>query len=593
MKIRREMYSFQGKKSRVNKSLALFEKRYIFGTMSCFGKSRCERNMIYCRDYIFIVIMESGSVRSKIIALGIIATILLGQLPLGEVSAASFYGKRTFKVTAYYSPLPGQDFYTTGSYEAEKRLNGEGVRGASGQDVFPGMIAAPKTYPFGTKIYLEGLGVGTVADRGGAIVHAGEQGQSYDRLDIWMGYGDEGLKRALKWGVRVVPGEILQDGGTPDTIVFDNVTLPSKPQVTKEDIIKQTSPDVISEVERSVEVDELHQSFPGYMGKDEKGDNVAILQIALKRLGYLDGDITGEYDEYTIIAILRLQLQHKIVEDENEYAAGYFGVATRRYLLEDLHNKGIEYGDLMDAFSTYKKSLDQNNSKEQQQATATTAAHTQMPAEEAPKIVLDLPQRRQMVLSDIFAYEHTAVLASAEEKHSSLYIPYTEYGDAPNEFGDIEIADLSSTEITRLQIMLKSLGFYQASPTGKYDTTTQKAIAKLQNDNNLATNTTVLTEETQKFLQVLWTRHVGVWGFTENLKLGQQSAEVARLKTLLQRKGYYTAQIDTTFDEELQKALAEFQLDYKVVSSSDVYGTGMVGPLTRVMLNRVLFGFKN
>jgi 3D (Asp-Asp-Asp) domain-containing protein len=32
------------------------------------------------------------------------------------------------------------------------------------------MLAAPKKYAFGTKIHLEGLGVGMVDDRGGAIV---------------------------------------------------------------------------------------------------------------------------------------------------------------------------------------------------------------------------------------------------------------------------------------------------------------------------------------------------------------------------------------------------------------------------------------
>jgi 3D (Asp-Asp-Asp) domain-containing protein len=34
------------------------------------------------------------------------------------------------------------------------------------------MIAAPKTYDFGTRIDFDGLGVGIVEDRGGAIVKA-------------------------------------------------------------------------------------------------------------------------------------------------------------------------------------------------------------------------------------------------------------------------------------------------------------------------------------------------------------------------------------------------------------------------------------
>lgn len=82
---------------------------------------------------------------------------------------------RKFIVTAYYSPLPDQSFYLRGSYEADIKLNGGGTHGASGKAVYPGMLAGPKTYAFGTKVYLEGLGVGTVDDRGGAIVSSGSR----------------------------------------------------------------------------------------------------------------------------------------------------------------------------------------------------------------------------------------------------------------------------------------------------------------------------------------------------------------------------------------------------------------------------------
>ncbi len=100
--------------------------------------------------------------------------------------AASLETKE-FVVTAYYSPLPGQSFYLKGNLAAEIVLNGNGTHGASGKPVFAGMIAAPKTYDFGTRIDFQGLGVGIVEDRGGAIVKAGERGYTSDRIDIWMG----------------------------------------------------------------------------------------------------------------------------------------------------------------------------------------------------------------------------------------------------------------------------------------------------------------------------------------------------------------------------------------------------------------------
>jgi len=40
-------------------------------------------------------------------------------------------------------------------------------------------------------IYFPGLGLGEIADRGGAIVLSGERGQTYDRIDVRMGKGEE------------------------------------------------------------------------------------------------------------------------------------------------------------------------------------------------------------------------------------------------------------------------------------------------------------------------------------------------------------------------------------------------------------------
>jgi hypothetical protein len=119
--------------------------------------------------------------------------------------------EKTFIVTAYYSPLPNQSFYLRGNYEAEKKLNGNGTNGASGTPVFTGMIAAPKSYSFGTQIFFPGLGVGRVEDRGWAIVDAWVRGQPYDRIDIWMGHGETGLKRALLWWRREVKWTILTE----------------------------------------------------------------------------------------------------------------------------------------------------------------------------------------------------------------------------------------------------------------------------------------------------------------------------------------------------------------------------------------------
>src|SRR3989344_9281191 len=133
------------------------------------------------------------------------ATIALASVILSIVSPA--YAAETWVVeerdtiiTAYYSPEPNQRKYFLGSLEADVTFNGQGVQGADGTRVYPGMIAAPAALPFGTRIEIPGLSiVGTVHDRGGRIVE-GEDGTI--RIDLWMGKGEEGLARALNFGVQ-------------------------------------------------------------------------------------------------------------------------------------------------------------------------------------------------------------------------------------------------------------------------------------------------------------------------------------------------------------------------------------------------------
>ncbi len=144
-----------------------------------------------------------------------IVTVLSFCIFLPSSGYATSVGEtQQFIVTAYYSPLPDQSFYLRWNYTAEKKLNGNGTNGASGVPVFTGMIAAPKWYNFGTKIYFEWLGIWEVEDRGGAIITVGGWWQTYDRIDIWMGQGEAWLKRALIWWRRKVTGTVVESSAS-------------------------------------------------------------------------------------------------------------------------------------------------------------------------------------------------------------------------------------------------------------------------------------------------------------------------------------------------------------------------------------------
>ncbi len=232
---------------------------------------------------------------------------------------ADEYYTQTFIITAYYSPLLGQENYVTGSYEGDIYLNGNGTNGADGTPVFPGMVAAPKTYPFGLKIYIPGVGTTSVHDRGGAIVTAGNRGNSYDRLDIWMGHGDEGLRAALGWGKRTVECRVY--GVKPEieeAVYFEQY-------LTVENIYTETflQPDPLE--------------FPDDLYYGDSGEAITKMQQYLLDWGYLS-EVNGFYGADTAQALFEFQTDYSIVADPDELGAGHFGPATRRQFDELIKN---------------------------------------------------------------------------------------------------------------------------------------------------------------------------------------------------------------------------------------------------------------
>lgn len=146
-------------------------------------------------------------------------------VPMTTHAEGSYY-----LVSAYYSPLPDQEFYLHGTYEDEVKMNGEGKFTASGQAVRIGVVAAPKENPFNTRVRIKqtlsikGTSVnfdfnGTILDRGGAIHSA----NNLPRLDIYMGAGQAGLCRAINFGVQTVYVDFDNNTAPADTNNFDNV----------------------------------------------------------------------------------------------------------------------------------------------------------------------------------------------------------------------------------------------------------------------------------------------------------------------------------------------------------------------------------
>lgn len=296
------------------------------------------------------------------LALQILPGILLAEtateVPPPPADEPEYY-LQTFIITAYYSPLPGQENYVTGSYEGDIRLNGNGTNGADGTPVFPGMIAAPKTYPFGMKMYIPGVGLTSVHDRGGAIVTAGNRGNAYDRLDVWMGHGDEGLRKALGWGKRTV--EVMVYGINPEleeAVYFETY-------LTVENLATQT---FLNPLE-----------FPNDLYFGNNSEEIKEMQTYLKEWGYLAMEPDGFYGTDTAQAIFQFQMDFNIVSGPDELGAGHFGIRTRQKfdslikggeatatLLEEVKGENllVKYSDLYEEKTLFATALELGDSGE-------------------------------------------------------------------------------------------------------------------------------------------------------------------------------------------------------------------------------------
>ncbi len=200
-----------------------------------------------------------------------------------------------FVLTAYYSPLPGQCCYVKGGLEPDKILNGNGTHGADGTPVYVGMVAAPPSYAFGTKVQVPGLGVLEVHDRGGAIQL--QDGGKIHRIDVWAGYGEEGLARALSFGVKRVRGVVYPPGTTQPASDFalDRITM---------------------DFDRLRPYNVIHN---GLIDVEPKvGDtslSVAFLQDHLRTLGYLPNEPTKHFGNDTKEALEKFQKDRGLTAD--------------------------------------------------------------------------------------------------------------------------------------------------------------------------------------------------------------------------------------------------------------------------------------
>ena len=466
----------------------------------------------------------------------------LMKVDVANAEEDAFPYQHTFIISAYYSPLPGQERYVTGSYSGDIRLNGRGTNGADGTPVYAGMVAAPKSYAFGTKLYIPGVGMTAVHDRGGAIVNgSSESGPKHDRLDLWMGYGDKGLKRALNWGMRTVEVTVY---GVDDSI-SENVEITGYSSDEKYNQEVFSIPNYQSNKTPSSEPKaDSNELFPEDIWYLEEGDDVEDLQKYLKDLGYYTGKIDGKFEDETRMAVYLFQKDNGLITDITDLGAGHFGKQTRDALEDAILNKKEDVSPKITLDTT---SSDKNSIKKLQNALSVLGYDIDITGKYDKKTIVAVLQFQLdngVISADsdsgagVFGPKTIKALSASIDdtniisKLKKVYAT-TEVADAveskqvltPAMHTDLSKGD-TGAEVKRLQLELKKIGLLRIDPTGEFGDVTKHAVFKFQQINGIVTDANDAS--------------AGVFG----------PATREKLNSIISQKNYYSAKIS---EKRLQK----------------------------------------
>jgi peptidoglycan hydrolase-like protein with peptidoglycan-binding domain len=450
--------------------------------------------------------------------------------------------KDTYTITGYYSPLSDQSFYVTGSYDSDRILNGNGTNGACGEQVFPGLIAAPSNFQFGTKISIPGFGTGRVCDRGGAIKNK--------RLDVWFGFGEDGLKRALAWGKR-----------TLDVVIYDELESKTIKEQVFFDLAKSANEyidKILSAISdsHSSETSVTLKKFIKDLGLNSSGEDVKFLQETLNSFGYLkEGNISSNFDLLTRSAVINYQIGKDIVDGADSFGAGFVGPQTRINLEKDY--KLFQEGK-------YLKPINY--------------------LEEANKYsdLAETPVYFSKQLSFGSKGDDVKLLQETLKKLGYLRIEPSGY------FGEV-----TENAVKRFQLKIGLIDDIDSPGAGVLGSRTMSYLSSLTDKRIEVKGLIAARRQKDDELEILVTKpkqnndkKVNI--FETEIDYGENSENVKSLQEILKKLGYFKGNfVSTYYGDSTKEAVIAFQLDKGIISNINDLGAGRVGPKTLALLKDI------
>ena len=277
--------------------------------------------------------------------------------------------------------------------------------------------------------------------------------------------------------------------------------------------------------------------------KGSTGSAVKDLQTKLKKLGYYDAYVDGDYGDTTVAAVKAFQKKYNLTAD------GIAGKETLKKLDSayknadsDKDDDSLRMGDsgsaVKDLQTKLKKLGYYDGTVDSTFGSGTYAA-------------VKAFQKKYNLTADGVAGSETL------KKLDSAY----KNADSDKDDGSLRKGATGSA-VKNLQTKLKKLGFYNASIDGDYGDTTVAAVKAFQKKYNLTADGVAGSETLKKLDTAYKNADSNTSTDDDSLRKGATGTAVKTLQTNLKKLGFYTAYVDGSFGSTTESAVKAFQRKY-------------------------------
>ena len=277
--------------------------------------------------------------------------------------------------------------------------------------------------------------------------------------------------------------------------------------------------------------------------KGSTGSDVKDLQKKLKKLGYYDAYVDGDYVDTPVAAVKAFQKKYNLTAD------GIAGKETLKKLDSayknadsDKDDDSLRMGDsgsaVKDLQTKLKKLGYYSGTVDSTFGSGTYAA------------VKAFQKKYNLTADGVAGSETLKKLDSA-------------YKNADSDKDDDSLRKgATGSAVKNLQTKLKKLGFYNASIDGDYGDTTVAAVKAFQKKYNLTADGVAGSETLKKLDSAYKNADSNTSTDDDSLRKGATGTAVKTLQTNLKKLGFYTAYVDGSFGSTTESAVKAFQKKY-------------------------------